>query len=334
MTDASSRPATMLDVARLAGVSHQTVSRYLRFDGGLKPATSERIAAAIKELDYRPNLVARSMRTRRTGRLAVILPGPNAFSPAPTVAGAVTAAHEAGYTVEALSVGGGAEARADRVRDLVASGAVEGVLSLAPLPEDFDVHPVPLVVSPDFDDDMRSIGHRASGAGVAELVEGLAALGHRRFLHVTGDLTFAAARGRRDVFLETVARLGLENAGVVEGDWGAESGAAAVRDLAPGAATAIIAANDIVAGGAIRAALDRGWDTPGTLSVTGWDDHDLGSLLSPRLTTVRMDHRRLGHEAMAMLVAAVRGDAPEAPPTEPAPVHRVIWRDSTGPAPA
>lgn len=330
MPQTPGRPATMLDVARLAGVSHQTVSRYLRYDGGLKPATSERIAAAVAELDYRPNLVARSMRTRRTGRLAIVLPGPGAFSPVSTVSGAVAAAEEAGFAVEALSVGGGAEARGERVRELVASGAVEGVLSLAPLPDDVETRSVPVLVSPDFDDDMRSLGHRASGAAVAELVRGLAELGHRRFVHVTGDLAFASARARRDVFLETLAGLGLRPAAVVEGDWGAQSGAAAVQALAPGEATAVIAANDIVAGGAIRAARARGWDTPGTLSVTGWDDHDLGGLLSPSLTTVRVDHERLGHDAMAHLVASVRGDDAPTPPE--VALHRVIWRESTGPA--
>ncbi|WP_256960228.1 LacI family DNA-binding transcriptional regulator, partial [Streptomyces scabiei] len=67
-------------MARLAGVSPQTVSRYLRFNGGLKPATLERVEKAIRELDYRPNLVARSMRTRKTGRLAILMPA-MAFNP-------------------------------------------------------------------------------------------------------------------------------------------------------------------------------------------------------------------------------------------------------------
>lgn len=330
MTEATSRPATMLDVARVAGVSHQTVSRYLRFEGGLKAATSERIAGAIADLDYRPNLIARSMRTRRTGRLAVILPGPNSFSVAPTVSGAVAAAQHAGFTIEALSVGGGAQARAERVRELVASGAVEGVLSLAPLDEDIGALAVPLVVSPDFDDEMRSIGARASGAAVAELVEGLVERGHRRFLHITGDLAFASARARRDVYLDTVARLGVESIGVVEGDWGAESGAAAVRALEPGKVTAIIASNDIAAGGAVHAARVRGWDVPGTLSVTGWDDHDLGALLSPTLTTVHIDHAQLGHNAMSRLVALVQNVEM---PRVSTPDDRVVWRESTGPAP-
>jgi len=328
MTNAAARPATMLDVARLAGVSHQTVSRYLRFAGGLKPATSERISTAIAELDYRPNLVARSMRTRRTGRLAVVLPGPHSFGPGPVLAGAVGAAD--GYVVEALSVAGGAEERAERVRELASSGQVEGILSLAPVADVGDLRGVAFVVSADFDDDTRSIGHRASGTGVTELVEGLAVRGHRRLLHVTGDLDFASARARRDVFLETTARLGLEGQ-VVDGDWSAQSGASAVARLAPGAVTAIVAANDVQAGGAVQAARARGWEVPRVLSVTGWDDHPLGALLSPTLTTVRIDSARLGADAMHRLVAAVRGEQAPAPVTDA--LHEVIWRDSVGDAP-
>jgi LacI family transcriptional regulator len=73
--------ATIYEVADHAGVSHQTVSRYLRHNGGLKPATLARVEAAIAELNYRPNRIARSMRTRRTGRLAILLPGAIQFLP-------------------------------------------------------------------------------------------------------------------------------------------------------------------------------------------------------------------------------------------------------------
>src|SRR5687768_6621291 len=100
---ASPRRPTIMEVARLAGVSHQAVSRYFRFNGGLKPETRERIDRAVSELNYRPNLIARSMRTRRTGRLAVLLPTV-AFSPARMLAGASAAAHESGYVLEILSI--------------------------------------------------------------------------------------------------------------------------------------------------------------------------------------------------------------------------------------
>ena len=334
MTDtAPHRRPTIMEVARLADVSHQTVSRYFRAPDGLKPATKARVQAAVEQLHYRPNLVARSMRTRQTGRLAVIVPT-LAYSPARMLAGASTAAHAAGYAVEVLSLEGGAEERTRRVAELADSRQVDGIVSFAPVLAAAELQAssgTPIVASADFDDEMRGIGELADASAIAELIRGLADLGHRRFLHVTGDLQFASARARRDTYLKTLAELGLESLGVVEGDWSAEDGIAAVQALPHrGGPTAVVAANDLVAGGVIRGAIDRGWRVPGDLSVTGWDDHDLGRLLSPSLTTVEINLEELGARAMTRLIAALRD---EPAPPEKRGLHRVIWRESTGPAP-
>jgi LacI family transcriptional regulator len=334
MSDTPRRRPTLKEVARVAGVSHQTVSRYLRFDGGLKESTRERVDAAIRELDYRPNLIARSMRTRRTGRLAILLPSVGSFGPDRMLAGAIATAHAAGFVVEVLSVDGGPGVRTERTLELAGSGQVEGVLSLAPLAPDGGAPPAggaPVVVSADVDDDMRGIGGLADGSVVADLVEGLAESGHRRFLHVSGSLGFASARERRRTYLAAVERLGLESHGVVDGDWSAESGREAVLALPEeGGPTAVIAGNDVVAAGVVRGALERGWSVPGDLSVTGWDNNPVGAYLSPALTTVDVDRERLGADAMERLVATVRGREPE---ISGAPLNRIVWRESTGPAP-
>ncbi|MEV6820365.1 LacI family DNA-binding transcriptional regulator [Nocardiopsis dassonvillei] len=328
------RRPTIMEVARLAGVSHQTVSRYLRFEGGLKEATRERVDAAIRELNYRPNLVARSMRTRRTGRLAILLPGVPGASPSRLLAGAIATAHAEGFVVEAVSVDGGVGARTERMLELAGSGQVEGVLSLAPVAPDSlrgAGEGASVVVSADYDDEMRGLGEIADGSVVADLVEGLAKTGHRRFLHVSGPLQYASARGRRRTYLEAVERLGLESHGVFDGDWTAESGAEAVRSLPEDSGvSAVIAGNDVVAAGAVRAAMERGWSVPGDLSVTGWDNNPVGAYLSPSLTTVDVDLERLGVNAMRRLVAAVRGTVAE---VGREPLNTILWRESTGPGP-
>ncbi|WP_307785476.1 LacI family DNA-binding transcriptional regulator [Microbacterium hibisci] len=334
MTDtAPHRRPTIMEVARLADVSHQTVSRYFRAPDGLKPATKARVQAAVEQLHYRPNLTARSMRTRQTGRLAVVVPT-LAYSPARMLAGASSAAHEAGFAVEVLALEGGAAERTARVAELADSRQVDGIVSFAPVLASLDLEATsgtPIIASADFDDEMRGIGELADASALVEVIEGLADLGHRRFLHVTGDLQFASARARRDTFVETLARLGLDPSGVVEGDWSAEAGMAAVRALADRERpTAVVAANDLVAAGVIRAALDDGIRVPGDLSVSGWDDQPLGRLLSPALTTVEIDLEGLGSRAMTRLICALRD---EPAPAEGQPLHRVIWRESTGPAP-
>ncbi|WP_051815880.1 LacI family DNA-binding transcriptional regulator, partial [Glycomyces tenuis] len=238
MTERSNgrRRPTIREVARLAGVSHQTVSRYLRSREGLKPGTLERIDAAVRELDYRPNLLARSMRTKRTGRLAVLMPN-MVNNPAPMLHGAAGAAHEAGFTVEVVAPEGGAEERTARLLELADSGHVEGILALAPILPSVEERidgDAAIVVSADFDDRMRSLGELSDAAPVYELVEGLAVLGHRRLFHVAGNLEFASARARRAAYLDAVERFGLESVGVHDGDYSAEHGVEAMRSLPAG----------------------------------------------------------------------------------------------------
>ncbi len=163
---------------------------------------------------------------------------------------------------------------------------------------------------------------------IAVMMERLVELGHRRFLHITGPLDFPAAFARRDAYLATVERLGLESLDAVEGEWSGEIGMAVVRALPDEARPfALIAANDYVAAGAIRAATLRGWSLPGDMSVTGWDDVGLSAFLVPSLTSVVQDRERLGEYSMRRLIAAVRG---EAPPERPTDLHRIIWRESVG----
>ncbi|WP_395244897.1 LacI family DNA-binding transcriptional regulator [Agromyces sp. MMS24-K17] len=338
MTEAGQgeRRPTIMEVARHAGVSHQTVSRYIRFNSGVKPDTKRRLDDAIRELGYRPNLVARSMRTKRTGRLAVLVPELE-HNPARMLSGASDAAHGAGYSIDVLSVPGGAEARAARIVELADSGQVEGILSFSPVARSEEqrfADGAAVVVAAEFDDQMRSIGELTDASPLVDLVERLAALGHRRFFHIAGSREFASARARKQAYLDTVARLGLESVGVHDGEWTGESGLAAIHALPEDPArrpTAIIAANDLVAVGALRGARERGWDAPRDLSITGWDDDPIGRFLTPALTTVEVDLELLGRTAMLRLIASLRD---EAQPADAGPLSRIIWRESAGPAPA
>ncbi len=188
------------------------------------------------------------------------------------------------------------------------------------------------MVSGEFDDEMRGIGELADASPVRELIEGLAQRGHRRFVHVTGSLDFASARARRDAYRSAIDELGLESAGIVEGDWSPESGRAAVLAIDDRRRpTAVIAASDTVAAGVVRGAAERGWSVPGDLCVTGWDNQPLGRFLFPSLTTVEIDLELLGRRAMGRLILALRGGEPEPLAGR---LTTVIWRESTGDADA
>lgn len=332
-------PPTSRDVARLAGVSQATVSYVLTGKGSISPSTRERVLRAAESIGYRPNLAARSMRTRRSGRLAVITGVAAVGNQMRMLTGASRAATEAGYAIETSSVDGSVADRTERVLELAAGGQYEGVLTFVPvLPgalSDGGNSP-PVLAATAFDEQMRSSGELAEADLMEVLLQALVAAGHRRFLHVAGSQEFASARARRDTYVACLERLGagsrepLESLGVVGGEWSAESARQAILALPDDAPpVAVLAANDMLAIGVLRAAAERGWTVPGDLVVTGWDNAAFGAYTMPSLTTVDVDFQAAGHHAMRQLVAALRGEAP--PPRE-ASLQRIVWRESTGAA--
>lgn len=328
------RRPTIREVARLADVSHQTVSRYLKLDDTINEAMRTRIGQAIAQLDYRPNLVARAMRSSKTGRLAMLLPPGTAVSSLEVFTGATATAHAAGYVLEVVILDGPADARADRALELADSGFFEGIVCLTPLPPqthwptDTNTH---IVVAPYYDDQMRGIGELADASVTEEIITRLAELGHERFIHLAGEYVHTSARQRRDVYLATIQRLGLRSHGVVDCDWRAEPARQAILDLPDdNRPTAVIAANDVLAVAAISAATRRGWRVPDELSVTGWDDNPVGAAMLPALTTVHIDHAHLGRRIIEQLIVAFQGGQP---PERDQPLATTIWRESTGPAP-
>jgi LacI family repressor for deo operon, udp, cdd, tsx, nupC, and nupG len=326
------RRPTIHDVASRAGVSHQTVSRYLRYNGGLKPATVAKIQVAIEELAYRPNQVARSMRTRRTGRIAILLPTASRSLPLRLLAAASAAAHEAGYTVDLVGLEGAAADRAARAQELGHSGQFEGILALASLGAQPAMWSgVPVVDIAAYDDDMHGLGALADGAACGEIVRHLSDLGHRSFLHLAGLQAYTSARNRRRAFTDTITKLGLRGT-VIDADWSGQSGYEAIMSLRQDTdITAVVAANDLMAMGAVRASLSRGWKVPDDISVFGWDDEELARFGTPSLSTVAIDRERQGREAMCRLIAMIRGTEP--PAIDVTSLHTVIPRESTGPAP-
>nr|WP_218852608.1 LacI family DNA-binding transcriptional regulator [Spelaeicoccus albus] len=324
---------TMVDVAARAGVSHQTVSRYMRHDGGLKPATSARIERAVAELGFRPDPIARSMRTRRSGRIALVLPEISDFVPADLV-GSSAAAREAGYALDVVGLPGDEAARRARVIDLCGNDRVEGILAFTSIsaPDSPSDALPPIVVVGEYDDRMRTTGAYADGALTADIVKHLASLGHRCLLHVAGPSDWASARNRRAVYLSAVRDLGLSSYGVVSGDWSVESGYRAAVELpVDSGVTAIVAANDHVAFGVLRGLAARGISVPTDMSVFGWDDVQIAAFTDPPLSTVAVDRAQLGRLAIERLIERIRGEPPKPSPT--VPHGRLILRRSTGPAP-
>ncbi|GAB3161973.1 LacI family DNA-binding transcriptional regulator [Myceligenerans halotolerans] len=326
----ASSPPTIRDVARAAGVSQTTVSYALTGKGAISPATRAHVLNVAESVGYRPNLAARSMRTRRSGRLAVIT-GVAVDNQMCMLTGASQAAHDAGYVMETSIVDGPVEERTERVLELAGSAQYEGILTLVPvLPQGRPdgENSAPVLAATAFDDQMHSAGELADASLLETFVETLVAAGHRRFVHVAGSPEFASARARRDTYLACVERHGVESLGVLGGDWLAESGRQAVLALPVDAPpVAVVAANDLLAVGVLRGAAERGWSVPGDVVVTGWDNAAFGAHTMPSLTTVDVDFQTAGRHAMQLLIATMRG---EPVPPRGSALHRIAWRESTG----
>lgn len=331
-----SKPATIREVAALAGVSHQTVSRFLNQDTGMRPGTIDKIKIAMTELHYSPNLAARALRSRQNYRVVVVLPDASQYVPIRVLNGAAKAAHLAGYRVDVVALEGTAKERMDSIATLLAGADLAGVLSFAPLsPEALGgtelLSRVPIVVAGAYDDKMRASGTFANGAATTEIMQYLHGLGHRNFFHVAGPVEWISARNRQDAYEFAIAELGLHSHGIARGDWSSKSGyLAASQVMASPDVTAVVVANDHMAFGVMRALHENGIAVPATVSVFGWDDLGESKYFVPSLSTVRMDLETQGSIGMKRLIALIRGEN-LAPELLSEPTMELVFRESCGP---
>lgn len=327
---------TLYDVARLAGVSHQTVSRLVKGNTNIRPALVARIEAAIAELGYRPNLSARSLATSRSYRIGALGYEIAETGPSRILQGAVARAREAGYVVDLVILDPDDEKAIEAALSLLNQADLAGVLALAPTPKvmaALDKMPfsVPLHVESDAQD--RPSHTTRNQGGIDALVDHLLGLGHRRFFHIPGPEDWYSAQARRERLSELAAQRGFEVTEAVPGDWSSRAGykAASAMPLDRGI-TAVVAANDQTALGAIAGLETRGVRVPEDVSIVGFDDIPEAQFFRPALTSIWLDFDRQGRLAVDELFRRMPdAEAPEASP-DVAPVLRV--RASTAPAQA
>ncbi|MFD0263528.1 LacI family DNA-binding transcriptional regulator [Kitasatospora indigofera] len=341
MTDGSAkqavRHAVMADVAKVAGVSHQTVSRVLNSAPHVRPGTRDKVLAAIRELDYRPNPAARALVTRRSQLLGVVSFGGTLYGPALTLDSIEQAARDAGYFVSVATLRSldarSVQDAADRLRDQ----GVEGIVVIAPqlmavraISTLSSTVPVVSVCSA-----VRSrmpVVAVDNRAGAAAATRHLLDLGHRTVQHVAGPRDWLESAFRLDGWRGELEAAGAPVPQPWTGDWSARSGYEAGRRIAEDPrVTAVFCANDQMALGLLRAMHEAGRRVPEDVSVVGFDDIPEGAYLTPPLTTVRQGFAELGRRALALLVAELDG-APGAPAQVLVPPELVVRR-STGPAP-
>ncbi|SEQ97361.1 transcriptional regulator, LacI family [Streptomyces sp. yr375] len=323
------RAPVMADVARIAGVSHQTVSRVLNDHPNVRPATRDRVLAAVRELGYRPNATARNLATRRTRTLGVVGFNTTLYGPASMLYGIERAARQYEYfvTVNALEV---LDRRSvlDAV-DRLRSQGVEGIIVVAP-----QTTAVAALANAPADVALVAVGcgtHTAltsvavdNETGAEQATSHLLDLGHRTVHHLVGPRSWLDAQER-----EAGWRRALENRGapsvepLAGGDWTARTGyECGQRIAAHPDVTAVFCANDHMALGLLRALQQAGRRVPEDISIIGFDDIPEAEYFGPPLTTVRQDFDELGRRALRALIEHIGG--PDSALPAPAETPHVV----------
>jgi DNA-binding LacI/PurR family transcriptional regulator len=329
------RRASMGDVARLAGVSPQTVSRVSNGYAGVVDSTREQVLAAMRQLGYRPNSAARALKRGEFRTIGVILFTLATTGNVRTVEAIAMSAAQEGYAITMIPVA--VPTRDDvrgaftRLGELAVDAAI--VIMEVHLLDSATVtlpRGVPVVVVDSDAGDRYSVVDTDQTDGARQAVRHLLDLGHRTVWHVAGPAESFASERRTAAWRSTLLRARRPVPALYRGDWSAGSGYRVGLELAAEPdCHAVFAANDQMALGLLRAFAERGRPVPGDISVVGFDDiPDAGSYIPP-LTTVHQDFAEVGHRCVAQVLGQIRGGA-AAIGTSLVPTHLVV-RDSTAP---
>lgn len=336
LTSERIRKPRMADVAALAGVSHQTVSRVLNDSPAVRASTRERVLAAIAELGYRRNIAARTLVTRSSRTFGVVTFRPELYGPASTLMGVESAAREAGYyvslanmtTLDADSVHSAIDHFIDQGVDglIVVTTSIEADDTFESL--NLDIPMVVIAAGRTARAGEISVGvDQELGAQLA--VNHLIEHGHSDIVHVSGPMDSFDARARIVGYREAMAAANLQPREIKQGDWTSQRGYEVGKELLKGELpTAIFASNDPIALGIIYALAEAGYDVPADVSVVGFDDVPGAEFYRPPLTTLRQNFEELGRRCIEALLAAIQ----DSPQSQARPIRpELVVRASTAP---
>jgi LacI family transcriptional regulator len=304
----------MQQVAAEAGVSVSTVSKVINGRYGVASETFDNVTKVIARLGFEASLVARSLRNRRTNVIGVLVVDFEPFS-AEVLKGAADAIHGTGYELVAYSAGGRADEHVGwerRYLSRVMGTLVDGAVLVTPTVTDVAYAGPIVAVDPHTGPSGLPTVAADNLQGARLAVDHLLGLGHRRIGMVTGRTDLFSGQLREQGYREALTAAGIPvddgllRPGQFVHDVGREA-ALALLTL-PDPPTAIFASNDLSALATLEVAAELGFDVPGRLSVVGFDNIPESALVVPPLTTVEQPIRRMGHDAVVMLVALIAGE--------------------------
>jgi DNA-binding LacI/PurR family transcriptional regulator len=330
----AARPS-MADVARHAGVSPQTVSRVSNGHSNVDAATKEKVVESMRSLGYRPNGAARALKSGHFNTIGVIMFTLETFGNMRTLDAIAREAARANFAVTLIPVSDPTMGRVSGAYNRLSEAAVDGVVIIfeAHLLDDaeFILPPgVPVVVIDSNAGSEYGVVDTDQALGARQATEHLLALGHRQVWHIAGPLTSFSASHRAESWRRTLQDAGITPPEPLYGDWTTESGyrhgltLGRRRDV-----TAIFAANDQMALGAMRALHELGREIPADVSVVGFDDMEEAHSFWPPLTTVRQDFAAVGRLSIQKLLGKIGRSAHDQDEKTTVPTELIV-RNSTG----
>lgn len=340
MTESSEAVPTLADVARTANVSTATVSRCLNSPGQVSAKTHDKVMRAVDALGYSPNFSARALAARQTKTVGAIIPTMDNAIFARGIQAFQEELREHGFTLLIASSAYQEDQEEEQIKTLTARGA-DGLLLIgyhrdSKIYDFLEKRRVPVLLAWVFDPnaDRIAIGFNNRQA-MKELATEVLARGHRRLGFISA-FTKANDRARDRVqgVYDAIKAAGMDadSVALIETKYSIEYGAEAFRALMAGSdrPTAVMCGNDVLAVGALRAAIELGLNVPGDVSITGFDDIELASVAPVPLTTIHVPHRRMGRQAARMLIDMLAGKTP----TKGVELEvSMCLRETLGPAP-
>jgi LacI family transcriptional regulator len=335
---------TLQDVAKLAGVSAKTVSRVVNNQGEISEVTRQRVQAAIEQLGYRPNILARSLVNQRSDTLAVVASGLEYYGPSHTLIGVEQQSYDLGYSLLLSLLPHPDDTNVNPVLDAFIARRVDGIIWAVPeighnrewIKADWPKHLPPIVFLSMEPQPNLSVVTVDNHSGAAQATQHLLDQGRRKIGLISGPLTWWEARERYAGWRETLQRAGLQVSPslVVNGDWTAASGEQGMRRLLEQQpdVDAVFVCNDQMALGALGVAHELGSCIPEDLAIVGFDNIPESAYFWPPLTTVYQQLTEAGRIAVQVLhrlIESKRQDEDSAEPAASLLAPELVIRAST-----
>ena len=311
--------ATLLDVAALAGVSRQTVSRVINDSPHVSARTRRRVLQAIDQLDYSPNLIARSLRGKQACVIEVIVSCIGYYGPPKLIDSVERSAQARGYKLMLSNLEGTDRDRIPYILGNLQGRVVDGIIFFGFVQNEFYKQLIQACAGFPYIEVISELGAQTPSVLTDQYHGGKLATqylidrGHTAIAEISGPFLWHASQARHKAWLDTLAANGLTPGMSLEGDWTPVSGYKAMHQLLDSGApfSAVFCGNDQMALGAMAALQERGLRVPDDVSVVGFDDIPEGAFFHPPLTTIREDYDELGKQSVEYLLEIIQN--PQAP---------------------